>query len=193
MSPLRISASLVVALGVAVAACSADSVEGDTNNDAGTTSLPDAAFPPADAGTDATADDAGDAAPPAVCGNGKKEGAETCDDTNTNDGDGCSSTCTIESAFEGDVCPGKTVALTANGQLLTATVSGATTGAFNHYGSACGGGSGFGCQRPWLETRALCAGGLLRRVGDAREESFFCKNSLLVSGNAMAGGGFAAQ
>jgi cysteine-rich repeat protein len=34
----------------------------------------------------------------AVCGNGVIEGAEECDDGNTNDGDGCSSTCTLEDA-----------------------------------------------------------------------------------------------
>ncbi|HRY77073.1 MAG TPA: DUF4215 domain-containing protein, partial [Candidatus Paceibacterota bacterium] len=33
----------------------------------------------------------------AVCGNGIIESPETCDDENTNDGDGCSSACTIES------------------------------------------------------------------------------------------------
>jgi cysteine-rich repeat protein len=32
----------------------------------------------------------------AVCGNGVKEGAEGCDDGNTTNGDGCSSTCTVE-------------------------------------------------------------------------------------------------
>lgn len=31
-----------------------------------------------------------------VCGNGKKEGSEECDDGNTVDGDGCSSKCTLE-------------------------------------------------------------------------------------------------
>ncbi|MEO0599962.1 MAG: DUF4215 domain-containing protein [Myxococcota bacterium] len=37
-----------------------------------------------------------------VCGNGVTTGAETCDDGNTVDGDGCSSTCTLESGY---VCP----------------------------------------------------------------------------------------
>jgi len=41
-----------------------------------------------------------------VCGNGEPEGTEECDDGNTNSGDGCSSTCTIEST--GDVCDGIT-------------------------------------------------------------------------------------
>jgi cysteine-rich repeat protein len=31
-----------------------------------------------------------------VCGNGTAEGAEACDDGNTTNGDGCSSTCTVE-------------------------------------------------------------------------------------------------
>jgi cysteine-rich repeat protein len=35
-------------------------------------------------------------APPAVCGNNMKEGAEECDDGNTTGGDGCSPTCVAE-------------------------------------------------------------------------------------------------
>ncbi len=42
--------------------------------------------------------------PQPVCGNGELEGVEECDDGNTTGGDGCSSTCRIESA--GDVCAG---------------------------------------------------------------------------------------
>ncbi len=37
---------------------------------------------------------------PAVCGNGNIETGETCDDGNTNNGDGCSSSCIIEEAEE---------------------------------------------------------------------------------------------
>ena len=33
---------------------------------------------------------------PAICGNGKKEGQEQCDDGNTNNNDGCHSDCTLE-------------------------------------------------------------------------------------------------
>lgn len=40
----------------------------------------------------------------AVCGNGVIEGDQACDDGNTEDGDGCSSTCTIE---EGWTCSGE--------------------------------------------------------------------------------------
>lgn len=35
-----------------------------------------------------------------LCGNGKVEGAETCDDGNTLDGDGCSSRCKTESGWD---------------------------------------------------------------------------------------------
>ena len=35
-------------------------------------------------------------APAAVCGNGTVDPGETCDDSNTTDGDGCSSTCQDE-------------------------------------------------------------------------------------------------
>lgn len=41
----------------------------------------------------------------AVCGDGKREGAEACDDGNTAVGDGCSSGCGVEPLFE---CAGKT-------------------------------------------------------------------------------------
>ena len=41
-------------------------------------------------------------ASPAICGNGVIEPGETCDDGNTSDGDGCSSTCQIE---QGWACP----------------------------------------------------------------------------------------
>jgi cysteine-rich repeat protein len=34
-----------------------------------------------------------------LCGNGMREGSEGCDDNNTVSGDGCSSTCTIESGY----------------------------------------------------------------------------------------------
>ena len=40
--------------------------------------------------------------PEVRCGNGSIEGNEKCDDGNANSGDGCSSTCTIESGY---VCP----------------------------------------------------------------------------------------
>jgi cysteine-rich repeat protein len=39
-------------------------------------------------------------APKAVCGNGKIEPGETCDDGNTKDGDSCPSTCRIEHCVE---------------------------------------------------------------------------------------------
>ena len=37
--------------------------------------------------------------PPAVCGDGKAGLGESCDDTNTVNGDGCSSTCQIEAPY----------------------------------------------------------------------------------------------
>jgi fibro-slime domain-containing protein len=38
--------------------------------------------------------------PPSQCGNGIIEGTEACDDGNTQSGDGCSSTCTLESGWK---------------------------------------------------------------------------------------------
>jgi cysteine-rich repeat protein len=52
-------------------------------------------------GSQGGASEAGDAAPgPAVCGNGALEAGEQCDDGNHDDGDGCSSTCTVESGWK---------------------------------------------------------------------------------------------
>ncbi|MBX3156199.1 MAG: DUF4215 domain-containing protein [Deltaproteobacteria bacterium] len=52
-----------------------------------------------------------DSAPKAVCGNGQLESPEQCDDGNTADGDGCSSTCTTETTVCSlkDTIPGLTL------------------------------------------------------------------------------------
>jgi len=44
----------------------------------------------------------GDSTTAAICGNGILEGSEQCDDGNTISGDGCSSTCQLESAVCGN-------------------------------------------------------------------------------------------
>jgi cysteine-rich repeat protein len=41
----------------------------------------------------------------ATCGNGQIGGGEACDDGNTTNGDGCSSTCALESGSRTDACP----------------------------------------------------------------------------------------
>ena len=41
----------------------------------------------------------------ARCGNGAREGAETCDDGNTADGDGCSNACSVEMGYACDGSP----------------------------------------------------------------------------------------
>ena len=51
--------------------------------------------------------------PPSTCGNGALEGLEQCDDNNTTDGDGCSSTCQIEPPF----CANMTGDLNGTGDL----------------------------------------------------------------------------
>ena len=63
----------------------------------------------ADAGVDAGASDTGiDAGPVGYCGNGILDPGEQCDDGNTNNGDGCSATCQIETGWQcpapGQVC-----------------------------------------------------------------------------------------
>ncbi|NBC44799.1 DUF4215 domain-containing protein [Corallococcus exiguus] len=81
--------------------------EDDAGSDAGTLPDDDAGT---DAGMDAGALDAGpedagttdagtdpvDAGSPVICGDGKKEGSEGCDDGNTTSGDGCSASCQVE-------------------------------------------------------------------------------------------------
>ena len=76
----------------------------------------------------------------AVCGNGKAEFPEACDDGNTTSNDGCSSTCTVEDSATASACPGMGYRLTAS-SVAPGTVSFAgDTGAL-----ANGGGSATGC------------------------------------------------
>ncbi len=49
--------------------------------------------------SDTTSSTTSDTTPPDECGDGKKTGAEGCDDDNTADGDGCSATCAEEDGF----------------------------------------------------------------------------------------------
>jgi len=78
------------------------------------------------------------------CGNGKLDPGEACDDGNAANADGCSSTCTVESAGAEDVCGGVTIPLTSEGgsTLFQGRISGSTAKLFNHYAASCGGGSG---------------------------------------------------
>lgn len=57
---------------------------------------------------------------PPVCGNGVKEGKETCDDGNTAGGDGCSATCALEPVTAHEKC--------ADAELVTLTAD--TTGVY---------------------------------------------------------------
>ncbi|AKU98851.1 Multiple EGF-like-domain protein 3 precursor [Labilithrix luteola] len=151
MSRLRFSFGSLLAATITLGACAAStedlatkSATDDPEADGGTTIVdPDSGSPSpqADAGWDST-DGTGNPDAGAVCGNGKLEKGEECDDGNTQSNDGCSATCKVESALEGDICPGATIALTAQGTNLHATVNGSTASAYNQYGSACGGGSG---------------------------------------------------
>jgi cysteine-rich repeat protein len=139
MSRILASLSAVLGAAVVVAACSASSPEELPGGPDSGTNVPEAGTGP-DTGRVDFRPDAGGSP---VCGNGKIESGETCDDGNAKSDDGCSAACAVESAFDGDTCPGKTLTLApSTGGLLHATASGTTKGAFNHYGSACGGGSG---------------------------------------------------
>lgn len=52
---------------------------------------------------------------PSGCGDALVSGDEQCDDGNTQSGDGCSSTCTLESLPGIQSCPGATIAMTGTG------------------------------------------------------------------------------
>jgi cysteine-rich repeat protein len=75
---------------------------------------------------------------PAFCGNGKVEGTEQCDDSNTTPNDGCDGDCQIESQGPADICPGVTLDLVQAGSNYIATKSGATTGMTAAYAGSCG-------------------------------------------------------
>ncbi|MFO0680573.1 MAG: DUF4215 domain-containing protein [Sandaracinus sp.] len=81
----------------------------------------------------------------AVCGNGTTDVAETCDDGNTNPGDGCSATCTTEPGYSCAGQPSTCFAQDANALCANATV---VTGTTTLAGSTRNGGppiTGTGC------------------------------------------------
>jgi len=59
-----------------------------------------------------------------VCGNGVVTPDEQCDDDNTNNGDGCSSTCTIEKGY---TCVGEPSVCTYHSSSSNSTVSAASS------------------------------------------------------------------
>ncbi len=92
---------------VALAGCSDDTpvVPGDGSS-TGSSSGPTATSEVDSSGTDGSSDsgsngtDPDSTGPVPGCGDGLVTDDETCDDANTEDGDGCSSTCTIEEGWE---------------------------------------------------------------------------------------------
>ncbi len=105
---------------------------------------------------------------PSACGDTYVAGAEECDDGNTVDGDGCSSSCTIETLPSLAACPGHTVSLTGAGTAPrrgVATVK--TTGLGSNVSSTCGGSGPEGIVRVVsnvsgiLEARATANFGVL--------------------------------
>ena len=75
---------------------------------------------------------------PAQCGNGQLEGFEQCDDGNTLPNDGCDGDCQVELEGPADACPGEALVLKPTGALVTANVSGSTTGQTHAYVGTCG-------------------------------------------------------
>ncbi len=82
---------------------------------------------------------------PSVCGNGIVEGSEACDDKNTVEGDGCSSTCVAEPMPAYDACPGVAITLVGSGNdPRTASYAGTTMNLNSDYTgtSYCSSGEG---------------------------------------------------
>jgi len=77
---------------------------------------------------------------PTGCGDTFVVSPEQCDDGNTADGDGCSSTCTLEAFPEIATCPGHAVTLTGTGtDPRRATVTVDTTSLPSNTSGVCGG------------------------------------------------------
>jgi fibro-slime domain-containing protein len=90
----RFSQLAALSLLLALAACGSDIVDPKPDGGGGP-SQPDAST---DGGTDAGPVD------PLDCGNGTLQAGEGCDDGNVNDGDGCSSVCSVETTENGWIC-----------------------------------------------------------------------------------------
>ncbi len=133
------SIAVIGALATAFVACDADG-ELDFGPDASTSDEVE----PAPGGDAGWADEAAMSKALTLCGNKVIDPGEECDDGNIVDNDGCSSTCKIESAGTQDVCDGALLALSKAdaSTRYTGSVSGTTTGLFNHYAATCGGGTG---------------------------------------------------
>jgi cysteine-rich repeat protein len=144
----------LLALWLPFAACASGDEEGATGGGAGVDAGADSGKPDATSGSGGmsgrggSAGSAGEGATGGTggsggqCGNGKLEEGEACDDGNLDAEDGCSPTCSVESAGPGDVCPGEEILLTGSGdEPRTGSASGTTSGQYNHYSSTCGGGS----------------------------------------------------
>jgi len=77
---------------------------------------------------------------PTGCGDTFFNPPEQCDDGNTANGDGCSSTCTVETLAGAQACPGHAVTLSGAGaDVRRTTVTIDTTGLPSVTGSVCGG------------------------------------------------------
>ena len=74
---------------------------------------------------------------PAVCGDGKLDGNEECDDGNAINGDGCNTACKLEMLSGLNVCPGMGPTWEPLGAGLTATITASTANLTNRYNNVC--------------------------------------------------------
>lgn len=74
--------------------------------------------------------------PVAICGNGSVDSGETCDDSNSSDGDGCSAVCLVELALDGGTDAGLDAGFDAGADSGDASDAAATGGGIGGDGDA---------------------------------------------------------
>lgn len=98
-----------------------------------------------------------------ICGNGVIESGETCDDSNVINGDGCSSTCAIESGFTCSGTPSVCNGICGDGlKRGTETCDDANTTNGDGCNSICSIESGFTCSGTPSTCLAICGDGLTK-------------------------------
>ena len=75
----------------------------------------------------------------ASCGDGMLAANEQCDDSNRNNGDGCSSSCTLELPLGNDFCAGQPLPITQAGGSDVAQITATTVNLASDFQGTCGG------------------------------------------------------
>jgi len=108
-------------------------------------------------------DDANDSCPePTVCGDGVRDGTETCDDGNTTSGDGCDASCRIETGYACSGTPSACATVCGDGLVVAAETcdDGNATGG-DGCSAACRIETGYACIGLPSICRPVCGDGLI--------------------------------